>query len=131
MKAVILICRILLGVGFAFFGSNVLFSFMTPPPFPPGSLEAQFMAVMGSTHWMTLVGLCQLLGGLFVLSGRMAPLGLVILAPVLVNILAFHICIQGGQGIVPGLVFTMLEMFLIYGYREYFKPLLTTRATPS
>lgn len=131
MKNAILICRILLGVGFIIFGLNIIYPFMTPPPPPEGSLPAQFLAVMGPTHWMTMVGFFQLVGGILVLIGRTAPLGLVLLGPVLVNILAFHIFLVGGQGIAAGLVFSGLEIFLIYAYRSYFRAIFTVNASPT
>ncbi|HTD24044.1 MAG TPA: hypothetical protein VK738_15410 [Terriglobales bacterium] len=131
MKIAILISRVLLGVGFIIFGFNILHPFITAPPLPAGSLAAQFVAVMVPSHWMLLVGVVQLLGGLLVLIGRTAPLGLVLLGPILVNILAFHIFIQGGQGIAPGLVFSVLEIFLIYAYRGYFRAIFTVNALPT
>jgi putative oxidoreductase len=129
MKIATIICRVLLGLGFTVFGLNILHPFLPQPPPVEGSLAAQYMTVMMPTHWMSVVGLFQLVGGVLVLIGGTAPLGLALLAPVLVNILAFHICIMGGEGIVPGLVFSVLEIFLIYSYRSYFKPLFTTKAS--
>src|SRR5260370_41149981 len=131
MKIAILISRILLGTGFFAFGLNILHPFLPSPPPPEGSLAAQFVTVMVPSHWMALVGAVQLLGGLLVLAGRTVPLGLVLLGPVLVNILAFHIFVLGGHGIAPGLVFTVLEIFLIYAYRSYFRPIFTVSAVPT
>jgi uncharacterized membrane protein YphA (DoxX/SURF4 family) len=131
MKIAILIGRFLLGMGFIVFGLNILHPFLTAPPPPQGSLTAQFVAVMVPTHWMAFVGLVQLVGGLLVLTGRTAPLGLVLLGPILVNILAFHILLQGGQGIAPGLVFSVLEIFLIHAYRSYFRSIFTANALPA
>src|SRR6266446_3543095 len=131
MKIAILISRFLLGMGFIIFGLNILHPFMTSPPPPEGSLAAQFVAVMVPSHWIALVGVLQLLGGLLVVIGRTAPLGLVLLGPILVNILAFHIFIEGGQGIAPGLVFSVLEIFLLYAYRTYFRAIFTASALPA
>ncbi len=131
MKIVVIICRFILGLGFFIFGLNILYPFLPQPPLAEGSLPAQFVHVMGPTHWMTLVGLFQLFGGLLVLIGRTAPIGLTLLAPVLVNILAFHIFLEKGDGIVIGLVLTAIELFLIYSYRSYFKPLFTINAVPT
>jgi putative oxidoreductase len=131
MKIAVVVSRVVLGLGFTVFGLNILHPFLNQPLPPEGSLPAQFIAVMGPTHWMTLVGLVQLIGGVLVLLGGTAPLGLALLAPVLVNILAFHICLAGGHGITPGLVFSILEIFLVYSYRSHFKPLLTVRALPT
>jgi putative oxidoreductase len=131
MKVAVVIGRVLLGAGFFIFGLNILHPFLNAPPPPEGSLPAQFMAVVVPSHWMAFIGLVQLVGGVLVLAGRTAPLGLTLLAPVLVNILSFHIFLFGGKGIAPGLVFTVLEIFLIYAYRGYFLPLLTLNASPT
>jgi uncharacterized membrane protein YphA (DoxX/SURF4 family) len=128
MKIFLLICRTLLGLGFIIFGLNLIHPFLPQPPPPEGSLSAQFMNLMFPTHWMTLVGIFQFLGGLLVIIGRTAPLGLAILAPILVNILAFHILLAEGQGIAPGLVFSALEIITVYSYRNYFRSLFTVSA---
>ena len=131
MKIAVMICRVLLGLGFIVFGLNILHPFLPQPPFPPGSPVVQFMALMGPSHWMSVVGAFQVVGGLLVLNGGTAPLGLILLAPILVNILLFHICLMGGEGIAPGLVFSLLELFLLFSYRSYFNSLFTTHAQPS
>jgi len=131
MKIAVIITRTLTGLGFVVFGANIVHPFLPQPAFPAGSLVAQFMAVMVPTHWMTLVGWVQLIGGLLLLFGGTAPLGLVMLGPVLVNILAFHICVQGGNGIAPGAVFSVIEIFLVYAYRRYFSSLFTVSASPN
>lgn len=131
MKYAVIICRILLGLGFTVFGANMLVPFLPQPPPVEGSLTAQFMTVMVPTHYMQLVGVFQLLGGLLVLAGRTAPLGLSLLAPVLVNIIAFHAFLQNGESLAPGLVFSALEIFLIYAYRNHFTSLFSTSAKPN
>ena len=131
MKTAIVISRFILGLGFVVFGLNILHPFLPQPPIPDGSLPARFMGVMAPSHWMALAGLFQVFGGVFVLLGRTAPIGLTLLGPVLVNILAFHILLMGGAGIAPGLVFSVLELFLIYSYRSYFAPIFTIKAVPT
>ena len=131
MKTAIVISQFILGLGFVVFGLNILHPFLPQPPIPDGSLPARFMGVMGPSHWMALVGLFQVFGGVFVLLGRTAPIGLTLLGPVLVNILAFHIFLMGGAGIAPGLVFSALELFLIYSYRSHFAPIFTIKAVPT
>ena len=131
MKYLYLICRILLGLMFVVFGANILHPFMPMEPPPAGSPPAQFMAVMAPTGWMHVVGFFQLIGGLLVLIGGTAPLGLVILGPIMVNILVFHSLLLGGHGIGPGLFATLLEIILIYGYRANFAGIFTYKATPT
>ncbi len=123
MKKAILVVRILLGLIFLVFGANILFPFLPMPAQPPS--DATTLSTILMAHkWMAFVGLCQVIGGLLLLVGRYVPLGLTILAPVLVNILLFHITMMGGSGIVPGLIATVLELFLIWAYRLSFRGLL-------
>jgi putative oxidoreductase len=130
MKIVFLICRVLLGLGFVVFGLNGFLHFIPMGPEPPAdSLIGKFMAAMTGSGWMKVVAAMQILGGLLVLIGGTAPLGLAILAPILFNILCFHILLTGGAQIGGGLVFSVLELVLIYAYRPYFSGLFATKAT--
>jgi putative oxidoreductase len=131
MKYLYLICRILLGLMFVVFGANGLHPFMPMQPPPAGSPIEHFMGVMIPSGWMHHVAIFQILGGLLVLIGGTAPLGLCILGPILVNILIFHITLAGGAGIAPGLFATVLEIILIYGYRANFAGIFTYKATPT
>ena len=72
---------------------------------------------------MKVVGLLQIVGGLLLLVGRYVPLALVILAPIIVNILMFHLLLLGGVGIAPGLLVAVLTLFLIWVYRLSFRGL--------
>lgn len=131
MKYLYLICRILLGLMFVVFGANLLHPFMPMQAPPAGSPPDQFMGVMAPSGWMHHVGFFQLLGGLLVLIGGTAPLGLCILGPVIVNILTFHLLLAGGHGIGPGLFAALLEIILIYAYRSHFAGIFTYKATPT
>ncbi len=131
MKIVAIICRILLGLMFVVFGANILHPFLPMEMPPAGSPPALFMGVMGPSGWMHHVGLFQVLGGLLVLIGGTAPLGLLILGPIIINILIFHIALAGGNGIGMGLFAALLEIILIYAYRENFAGIFTYRATPT
>ena len=131
MKIVAIICRILLGLMFVVAGANIMHPFMPAPPLPAGTPTAQFMAVMGPTGWMHHVGFFQFVGGLLVLIGGTAPLGLLILGPIIVNILIFHTLLMGGHGIGMGLFAALLEIVLIYAYRSNFAGIFTYKAKPT
>ena len=119
MKYAVLIARILLGLAFLIFGANILFPFLHMPEMPPSD-AATWSQIMRDHKWMAFIGLCQVVGGLLVLVGRFVPLGLTILAPVLVNILLFHITLAGGKGIATGAILSVLEVFLLVVYRRNF-----------
>jgi putative oxidoreductase len=128
MKYLYLVLRILLGLIFVVFGANGLHPFMHAPMPPADSLPGKFMAVMMPTGWLHHVALLEVIGGLLVLFGGTAPLGLVILGPIIVNALLFHILLAGGQGIAPAITAAIFEIVLIYGYRESFAGIFTYKA---
>ena len=122
MKIAVLIARVLLGLAFLIFGANILFPFIPMKPQPPS--DGTTLAMIMTAHkWMAFVGLIQVVGGLLLLVGRFIPFALTILAPVLVNILLFHLLLENGSGIIPGAVLAVLELFLLAVYRNSFIPL--------
>lgn len=121
MKYVIIAARVLLGLAFLFFGPNILLHFMKMPP-PPGD-AGSFATILAQHHWMNFVGVIQVISGLLLLVNRFVPLALTLLAPVLVNILLFHLLLLGSTRIAPGLVCSLLELFLLFVYRRNFYPL--------
>ena len=88
MKIAALIARIIMGLIFVVFGLNGFLDFLKGP-LPPG-LAGQFLSALMQSHYVWLVSGAQVIGGALVLANRYVPLGLAILAPVIVNILAFH-----------------------------------------
>jgi putative oxidoreductase len=126
MKILAIVCRVLLGLIFVVFGLNAFLQFIPAGPLPAN--VTTFMTVMSQGGWLKAIGAFQVLGGLLVLYGGTVPLGLIILCPITVNILLFHLCMTGGAGIFPGLLVTVFELILIYRYRANFAGILTADA---
>jgi putative oxidoreductase len=118
MKYLIIIVRILLGLAFVVFGSNILHPFIPMPPPPPGDAGV-FAGVLMHSGYMQVVGVLQLLGGICLLTGRLAPLGLTLLGPVIFNIVLFHIFFDR-SGLPMAAVFAILSLFLLWAYRDKF-----------
>ena len=107
-----LVVRTLLGLAFVVFGLNFFFNFMPLPPMsgPP----ANFMGALFATGYMfPMIKGVEILGGLMLLTGRFVPLGLLLLAPIVVNIAAFHIFLTPGD-IGMSAVFVAMLAFLGY-----------------
>ena len=101
MRAVSTVARYLLGLIFTVFGLNGFLQFLPQPPMP--ELAGRYFGVLGESHYLLPVFALQLACGLLFLAGRYVPLALTLIAPVIVNILLFHLLMNPG-GIVPGLV---------------------------
>lgn len=123
---VVLVARALLGLPFAVFSLNYFLHFMENPPAPPSdSLAGLFTGAMFKSGYFTVVKVLELVGGVLVLSGRLVPLGLVILTPIAVNILLYEIFLLGTAG--PGLPLVALCVALIWAYRSHFAPLFAVK----
>ena len=122
MKIAVLIARILLGLIFVVFGLNGFLQFIPPQPIP--AQAGQFAGLLFTTHYYVVIFALQFIGGVLLLVGRYIPLGLVILAPILVNILLFHIH-MAPSGIGPGLLATVLWFVVFAAHRESFRGILS------
>jgi putative oxidoreductase len=122
MKVLTIIVRILLGLMFVVFGSNFFLNFIPMPPPPPG-LAGDYFKVFSASGYIYVVGAIQLLSGLLLLIGRFVPLALTMLAGMIFNILVFHI-LMAPEGIGMGIVVAVLEVFLIWSYRDRFAGIL-------
>lgn len=128
MKWVILAARLVLGLGFVVFGVQHFKPFLKfdPPPMTE-AMQNLFMA-FSSTGFLDVVKILEIIGGALVLTGIFLPLGLVILTPILVNIFLIDMLFMGKPGL--GTALLVIDLFLIWAYRSYFKPLFTLRARP-
>ena len=131
MKVLVLVCRILLGLGFVFFGCVGLFAH---PQLPPrGSAMGDFVNILHDVEWSQFVAALQAIGGLLVLFGGTLPFGLCILCPITVNIWLFHVLFHATTPsmIVAPILVTVLEIVLLYAYRGSFAGIWTTKARPT
>ena len=124
MRIVVTIARILLGLVFFVFGLNGFLQFMPNPP--PTPAAGAFFGALIATHYMFfLIFTPQVVGGALLLIGVAVPFALVILAPVIVNILFFHIYLS--PGLLPmALVVAAFELLLAWYYRAAFASLFST-----
>ena len=127
MKIATHIVRYLLGAVFFVFGLNGFLNFIKLPPFPPEAGE--FLGAMMKTGYLwTLVKTTEVVCGALLLSGLFVPLTLVLLAPVVINIVFFHLYLTPPSDGVPAYVFLALHLFLLWSYRDYYKPLFTPKS---
>ena len=118
MKIATIIARGLLGLIFVVFGSNAFLHFIPMPPLPQ-NLAGDYLRVFFASGYVYVIGGLQVIGGLLLLLGRFVPLGLTILGAIIVNILLFHM-LMAPEGFPPAIVVTVLELFLLWRYRDAF-----------
>lgn len=123
------VARVLLGLVFLVFGLNGFLQFMPQPPMPEKA-GAFLGGLAASGYLFPLLKSVEVAAGALLLSNRFVPLALALLAPVLVNIVAFHVVLApGGLGI--ALVLLGLELYLAWAYRDAYKPMLAARVSPT
>ena len=105
------IVRIALGVALLVFGANKLFHFI--PMQAPTGLPGYIFSV---------VGFLEVFIGLMLLSKKWVAFALVLLAPISINILLFHVFL-GLAGLPVALTILLFNAILIYKHWQQYKPL--------
>ena len=129
MQKAVMVARLLFGLVFTVFGLNVFVSFV-PAPEMSEAAGSFFGALLGSGYLVPLLGVTELTAGIFLLAGILVPLALTLLAPVVVNIVLFHIFLDP-VGMPIAILVLVLEVFLTWAYRDSFRGVLDLRAKPS
>jgi hypothetical protein len=124
MKIAFASARSLAGVIFLVFGLNGFLHFIPLPP--PEGVAGQFMGALFVSHYLTVIFAFQVIGGVLLLINRFVPLALAILAPVIVNILAFH-ALMAPSGLPLAIFVTVLWVFAFIGVRSAFAMLFQAR----
>ncbi len=73
MKIATIIARSLLGLIFVVFGSNMFLNFIPAPPLPAGPAH-DFITALYVSHYLYIVGILQVIGGVLLFTGRISSL---------------------------------------------------------
>jgi hypothetical protein len=124
------VARFLMGLPLVIFGLNAFLNFIPQPttPLPEGAAEFAG-ALMKSGYMMKLIGVTQLFVGAFLITNRFVPLALALFAPFIVNAMAFHFFLES-TGLPMAAVFMALELYLAWKYRQAFRSMLASKASP-
>jgi hypothetical protein len=119
--------RLLLGAIFFVFGLNGFLHFIPQPP-PTGSVATFLQGLMATGYFFPLLKGTEVLVGVALLANRYVPLALTVLAPIVVNIVAFHAFMAPVATLVLPLVIVALGVFLAYTERAVFAPVLRAKS---
>jgi putative oxidoreductase len=105
------VVRILFGLILIAFGANKFLGFMPMPELSGGA--GDFMEALTKTGYIfPVIGAVELGVGLLLVLNIFTPLALIVLVPISVNIVLFHLFLDMG-GIVPAAVIAGLNVFFI------------------
>ena len=124
MKTASTIARYLAGVIFLVFGLNGFLNFIPLPP--PGGIAGQFMGALYASHYLWVIFAFQLAAGMLLLVNRYVPFAIAVLAPVIVNILSFHI-LMAPNGLPLALFVAVLWAVIFLDVRPAFAALFQPR----
>jgi uncharacterized membrane protein YphA (DoxX/SURF4 family) len=119
--------RIGTGLLFAVTGLNGFLDFLPHPTDPMPEKAAAFVGALVTTYLFRLVAATQLAAGVLLLANRFVPLALALLAPVVVNILCFHVFLAP-QGLPLAVVISAAEAGLAWRYRRAYRGILAAHA---
>lgn len=117
------IIRLILGLGLLFFGLSKLihFNFM-PTHIYTGDAALFIDSLSNSGYILKVVGIFEIFIGLMLVLGKWVPFALLLLAPISVNILLFHLFLDT-PGLIIAIIVIALNSVLIYKHWSSYRPL--------
>lgn len=119
-------------LGFLFIAAGAVYLLQigpTPPPPAPGTPGAHFRAAFEPTGYLSMVKAFEIVGGLLVAIPRLRNLGLLVLGPIILNILAHNAFVLGGEELFDPVMMAIVAMalFLLWTARREFAGLVPPR----
>ena len=122
MKLLVTICRTLMGLLFLFASISVLFK-LVPQPELTGNVKIFMDGMLAAGYLFPLVKITELVCGVAFVVNRFAALAAVVIAPIIVNILLFHLFVDTSG--LPVAIFLVLANALVaYSNWDKYRPLL-------
>ena len=120
---VFMVVRLLLGLMLLIFGLNKFFNFL-PAPEGMSADAGTYFGALTSAKVITLVAVVEVLAGLALILNKFGALMALILMSVSVNAVLFHATLDPGN-IIPAIALLVLNIVVLYGYKDKYKGLLS------
>jgi len=130
MKHLPTIAGVLLGLVFLMASVPMLLGMEQKMPEPPPQDVIAFMTLFMATGYLKFVKVFELFGGILVAIPRTRNLGLLVLGPIIVNILAFDTLVAKGWGmnqamsLIMTALIVILPLYLLWVERKAFAGLV-------
>jgi putative oxidoreductase len=118
MRMIAITAQILIGITLLWLALNGLLHLMANLPLR--FIAQQSIATIFLSRYMALLFALQLLGSLLLLVGRWKELALVLLGPIALNVVLFHVFMGGGT-LSVALGVALLESAVIWTCGRYFR----------
>jgi len=119
--------RILMGLLFFASGLAGLLNLTPQPSVPLAEGAADFgVALMRTGYMMPLIFGTQFIAGTLLLANRFVPLAVALLAPFVVNSVAFHVFLER-FGLPIAVAVLALEVYLAWAYRKAYRAMLALK----
>jgi putative oxidoreductase len=122
MRIIAITAQILIGVTLLWLGLNGLLHITANLPLR--CIAQQSIATIFLSRYIALLFALQLLGSLLLLVGRWKVMAFVLLGPIALNIVFFHVFIGRGS-LIFALLLALFESLVIWTCRRYFRSKLT------
>lgn len=123
----LIIVRILAGAGLLLFGLNKSFNWFSPPYQGEGLELIKAMQTVGKGYIWKMVSIVEIFAGLAFLTNTFVPLMAIILFPVMLNAVLYHVFADFNlPGFIMAALFLMANIAILFSnhsvYREMLMP---------
>lgn len=125
MKIAVTIIRVLMGLLYIFASVVVLFN-LFPQPEMTGREKVFSDGIAASGYLMTLIKLTELVCGLAFVSGFYVSLAAIVIAPITLNILLYHIFVAPA-GLPVAIFLVFANVLVAYAHWDKYKPLFEAK----
>ena len=119
------IVRIALGLALVIFGANMIHNFLHLDSPDSNTAAGQFMNSLKNTHYIfPVVGFLEVVIGAMLLLKKRVAFALILLAPISINILLFHLFLDiPGMSLLIAILILVFNAILIFKHWQQYKPL--------
>ncbi|WP_299434532.1 DoxX family membrane protein [uncultured Aquimarina sp.] len=121
-QKILFVVSLLFGLMMINSGLNSFFSYMPMPEVSEAG--GQLMYAFANSKWLfPLIGIAEIIGGALFISNKLQALGAIIILPVTVGILLFHL-VNDPAGILISVVLFAINLWVIIENREKYNLLI-------